>query len=457
MSERSRSRSRSKSPKREPLSPTATKYVMPARGEDDDDERDRRHRTPSPRRGHHRSYSRSPSRSPHHRRSSSRRRHSSRRRYASRSPHRSSRRYSRSPPPRKARTGPSQPKECRVYVGNLSYDTKWHHLKDFMREAGTVMHADILTLANGRSKGCGVVEYKRPEDAQNAIRLLHKTEFMGRPVFVREDLKSETPGSTKEAPEECQLFVGNLPYFASWQDLKDLFRKAGRVRHTDIVTDPETRRSSGRGLVIFDDPQDARSAIEMYNGYEWQGRRLEVCEERNRPPPRASGSESRSSGQGLHRDSGRERSIENYRSSKELSTHVSQPPPPPPVTHYDNYDNSYRYQDGGAPHAGLPMTQIPQMNVVGGPGASLPSIGANQIYVKNLPYSTTWQDLIDLFRHVGPVVRAEIILSGAHPKGSGLVRFEDFQTCERAIDKFNGYLYGGRHLDIRLDRQSTCA
>jgi RNA recognition motif-containing protein len=47
----------------------------------------------------------------------------------------------------------------------------------------------------------------------------------------------------------------------SWQDLKDLFRKAGRVLHTDILTDSETRRSNGTGIVIFDDPSDARCAI----------------------------------------------------------------------------------------------------------------------------------------------------------------------------------------------------
>jgi RNA recognition motif-containing protein len=93
-----------------------------------------------------------------------------------------------------------------------------------------------------------------------------------------------------------------------------------------------------------------------------------------------------------------------------------------------------------------------------------------------LPFSTTWQDLIDLFRHVGPVVRSEILTMNGHPKGSGFVRFEDAAICERAIgkfanamshinfilisllydiEKFHGYMYGGRHLDIRLDKYST--
>ncbi|PKS07076.1 hypothetical protein jhhlp_005673 [Lomentospora prolificans] len=40
----------------------------------------------------------------------------------------------------------------RVYVGNLSYDVKWHHLKDFMRQAGEVLFAEVLLLPNGMSK-----------------------------------------------------------------------------------------------------------------------------------------------------------------------------------------------------------------------------------------------------------------------------------------------------------------
>jgi RNA recognition motif-containing protein len=46
----------------------------------------------------------------------------------------------------------SSQQDRRVYVGNLSYDVKWHHLKDFMRQAGEVIFADVLLLPNGMSK-----------------------------------------------------------------------------------------------------------------------------------------------------------------------------------------------------------------------------------------------------------------------------------------------------------------
>ena len=52
--------------------------------------------------------------------------------------------------------------------------------------AGDVVFADILTQVGGRSKGCGVVEFSQPEEAQRAIRELSDTPLLGRPVFIRE-------------------------------------------------------------------------------------------------------------------------------------------------------------------------------------------------------------------------------------------------------------------------------
>lgn len=49
--------------------------------------------------------------------------------------------------------------------------------------------------------------------------------------------------------------------------MKDLFRKAGRVLHTDIHTDEGSRRPNGNGTVIVDDPRTARAAIGMLVHY----------------------------------------------------------------------------------------------------------------------------------------------------------------------------------------------
>ncbi|KAA1083204.1 hypothetical protein PGT21_017329 [Puccinia graminis f. sp. tritici] len=72
-----------------------------------------------------------------------------------------------------------------------------------------------------------------------------------------------------------QLFINNLPFRVRWQDLKDLFRKAGTVLRADVSLTPDNR-SKGFGTVLFANRNDAFKAIEIYNGFSWQTRILDV-------------------------------------------------------------------------------------------------------------------------------------------------------------------------------------
>lgn len=50
----------------------------------------------------------------------------------------------------------------KVFVSNLAYEVGWQDLKDHMRQAGNVLHADVFTGNDGRSKGLATVEFSRP-------------------------------------------------------------------------------------------------------------------------------------------------------------------------------------------------------------------------------------------------------------------------------------------------------
>ena len=58
---------------------------------------------------------------------------------------------------------------CKVVVSNLNYRTTWHALKDHMRQAGEVVHANVMLEDGGRSKGWGLVTYADPTSASAAI------------------------------------------------------------------------------------------------------------------------------------------------------------------------------------------------------------------------------------------------------------------------------------------------
>jgi RNA recognition motif-containing protein len=75
---------------------------------------------------------------------------------------------------------------------------------------------------------------------------------------------------------EKKLYVGNLSYSVTEQDLRDLFSQAGEIQDVMLIVDRETRRSKGFGFVEYVTDEDAQKAIEMYHDHEFQGRRLTV-------------------------------------------------------------------------------------------------------------------------------------------------------------------------------------
>ena len=97
-----------------------------------------------------------------------------------------------------------------MYVGNLAWETTWQELKDHMREAGDVVHVDILCEADGRSKGCGLVAYRTAEDALNAVQELNDSELMGRQIFVREDRETDDVGKGGDQVRDSKLLLVTL-------------------------------------------------------------------------------------------------------------------------------------------------------------------------------------------------------------------------------------------------------
>src|SRR5262245_46101837 len=84
------------------------------------------------------------------------------------------------------------------------------------------------------------------------------------------------------------LYVGNLPFTTTEQDLQQLFGQYGTVTKTQVIMDRETGRSRGFGFVEMSSGAD--EAIQAMNGAEYQGRRLTVNEAKPREErPRSGG------------------------------------------------------------------------------------------------------------------------------------------------------------------------
>ena len=81
-----------------------------------------------------------------------------------------------------------------------------------------------------------------------------------------------------------RLYVGNLPFTYTNEQLQELFAGHGQVTYAQVMIDRMTNRSRGFGFVEFGDPAQAEAAAAALNGQPIDGRALTVNEARERTP-----------------------------------------------------------------------------------------------------------------------------------------------------------------------------
>lgn len=81
-----------------------------------------------------------------------------------------------------------------------------------------------------------------------------------------------------------RLYVGNLPYRMSEEELADVFAQVGEVADVAIVIDRDTGRSKGFGFVEMAEDTGAQTALQELNGAQVGGRTIKVAEANPRPP-----------------------------------------------------------------------------------------------------------------------------------------------------------------------------
>ncbi|KAI8916755.1 hypothetical protein DFJ77DRAFT_353679 [Powellomyces hirtus] len=385
-------------------------------------------------------------------------------------------------------------------VSNLPWSVGWQDLKDLFREVGTVVRSDVAQNPSGRSRGYGTVLYATVDEAQAAITTFNNYEWNGRKIEVRED-RGPAGGEYNRAPiaigdapifneggSESEpvvvnvraLYVGNIPYSVAWQDVKDLFRQAGSVYRAEVPLDSQGR-SKGYGTLLMGTLDEARKAVSMFNGYEWNGRRIDVREDRtfvegqgpasrnNHRGPLNNGGQF--SAGGNTNIAGRQLFVGNlpftiqWQELKDLFREVGN------VQRADiAVDNQGRSRGYGqvlmstVEEAQLAIETLKGRDVGGRPievredkfaSDSAGSVPGTQVFVGNLPFSSRWQDLKDLFRPLGlNPIHADVISdpSTGRSKGCGVVRFQTPDEAERAVQEVNGMEFNGRNVMVRLDK-----
>ena len=75
-----------------------------------------------------------------------------------------------------------------------------------------------------------------------------------------------------------KLYIGNLGYSVTGQDLQELVAQAGTCESATVINDRDSGQSRGFGFVEMASPGEAQKAIQQFNGHDFKGRALKVNE-----------------------------------------------------------------------------------------------------------------------------------------------------------------------------------
>jgi len=151
----------------------------------------------------------------------------------------------------------------KIFIGNLSGETKSDDLRGLFEDHGKVLEADVV-----EGKYFGFVHMETEDERKAAVEALNGHSLHGRDIAV--EASKQRGGSNKRT----KIFVGNLHKDTTVAEIRELFEAHGKVNEADIL--------GNYSFVHMDSEDDARKAIESIDGTELHGLRLRVQESTSR-------------------------------------------------------------------------------------------------------------------------------------------------------------------------------
>ncbi|NXM13808.1 NUCL protein, partial [Ploceus nigricollis] len=174
------------------------------------------------------------------------------------------------PEPKKKKTdGPTS--AFSVFVGNLVCTKEFEELKTGLREFFGKKNIEVLDVRIGASKKFGYVDFSSAEDLDKALQMNGK-KLMGLEIKLEKAKSKETMKENKKERDARTLFLKNLPYRITEDDIREVFENASEVR---IVMNKDGS-SKGMAYVEFKTEAEANKALEEKQGTEIEGRAVVI-------------------------------------------------------------------------------------------------------------------------------------------------------------------------------------
>jgi len=275
-----------------------------------------------------------------------------------------------------------------------------------------------------------------------------------------------------------KVFVGNLAYSTTEEDLLDAFGKCGKVTEAKVVR--RGNRSKGYGFVEFEDENDAQKSVESLDQVEINGRSInvqlststntgeggdsQVRRNDNYDRPRRNDNYDRPRNNNNYRRNdnyGGERRNNNYGGERRNNDYGG-------GNRYNNNNSGFRRNNRDNRGRGTYSlkkninSDSDDNNNENKRRYTKPTAekvdSATIVFVANLPYSFYDEDLVDLFKQCGEIKTAHVVRTRGKSKGFGFVEFQTHEGQVSAIEKMNDHTVENsrgeeRNLIVKIGKQ----
>jgi polyadenylate-binding protein len=154
-----------------------------------------------------------------------------------------------------------------IFIKNLDKSIDHKALYDTFSAFGNILSCKVVTDENNVSKGYGFVHYETQEAAEKAIAKVNGMMLNNQKVFVGPFIpRKERQGANAEI-KFTNVFIKNLAESITVDRLKELFGQHGTIANAVIMNDKaKSAEGTSFGFVNFENPTDARKAVEALNG-----------------------------------------------------------------------------------------------------------------------------------------------------------------------------------------------
>lgn len=232
---------------------------------------------------------------------------------------------------------------------------------------------------------------------------------------------TDRPARAKRPVEKVEvtsgrLYVGNLDYEVTGEDLEELFKQAGTVTKAEIVMHSRSGRSKGFAFVEMDSVEAAKAAVEKLHDFEYKGRKMLVCGAKSDGQREEGGDEA-------PRGERRERR-EDDRPRRER-------------------ERGPREERGGRGARGRAEFDDEEREAPRKPKAPVGQATGSKLLIGNLAADTTAMDVIEGIEGV-----AELVGAGSVENGALAVEFSSQEQAQRALEVLNGKNFMGQPLAV---------